>query len=65
MGVELLEEPRRVTPVLVSEAPDGLRVTFVDDSVPGTGVEDPDGVLVLDQHKKTFRYKGAHGSQLK
>jgi len=45
--VEDLVELRRAAPVDVSEAPEGLRVTFADGRPPGTGVDDPDGVLVL------------------
>lgn len=44
-----LEDPLRAMPVDVSDAPDGLRVTFVEDKVPGTGVDEPEGVLVLKE----------------
>lgn len=44
MGVVALEDPRRAVPVEVSEAPEGFRTTFVP---LGTGVDEPEGVLVL------------------
>lgn len=44
-----LEDPLRAMPVDVSDAPDGLRVTFVEVKLLGIGVDDPDGVLVLKE----------------
>lgn len=44
-----LEDPLRAMPVEVSDAPDGLRVTFVEVKLLGIGVDDPDGVLVLKE----------------
>lgn len=47
-----LEDPLRAMPVEVSDAPDGLRVTFVEVKLLGIGVDDPDGVLVLKETMK-------------
>jgi len=46
VGVLVLDEPRRTTPVVLSPAPEDLRVIVLV-FTPGTGVVEPDGVLVL------------------